>query len=249
MKRKPRLLIIDDSPEICELLILALSRQFELATVGTLTGAFALTRRHDHDALIVDVELSAGNETGLDLIRLMRADGDRRPIAATAGMHDPELGTKSYEAGADVFIVKPFRVLQEVAAAVSRLLVRTEQCGPSATRIDGMKLPKELFRFRGAVIDPVTMTVRFADKRVAHLSPKELGLLHLFSTRAGQLVRRAEILQQIWGGSPALLVNSRTVDVHIGRLRQMFHKHRVVLAEVLRVKPKVGWWVSPAANR
>lgn len=243
--RQRRVLIIDSSPGIRDLLSLSLARDFEVAAVGTLALAQAAFRDPNHDVFVVDVALSVGGAEGLELICQARAEGDTRPIVAVSGLREPRLPKRCYDAGADGFIAKPFRTVSELSSLIARLLSRAPSA-PLPPRIDGMLLPTAPFRFAGATIDASSMAAVFANGATVSLTPKEIGLLHFLAGQAGHLVLRSEIMARVWG--PLLPSTSKTVDTHLVRLRKAYASHGADLSCYLKVKAKVGWWISERAN-
>jgi DNA-binding winged helix-turn-helix (wHTH) protein len=79
------------------------------------------------------------------------------------------------------------------------------------------------------------------------LNPKEIGILHVLTTRRGHLARRSEILARVWG--PEAVQTSKTLDTYLVRLRRTYERGGLDLKRFIEAKPKVGWWVNAEAER
>lgn len=243
--RKKAILIVESSPELRDLLTAALARRYAVEITGSFTHAMAECRHPRHAALVVDIVRGGADDEAIQLIQQIRAGGDERPVVALSGVRDPELPSWCYEAGADAYVPKTGCTIRELRAVLARLLSRSHE-NPPHPRVDGILLPASEFRFSGAVINPVAMTASFPAGTVIDLNPKELGILHVLATNSGRLVRRAEILAHVWG--PEAVPTSKTLDTYLVRLRRAYQRGGIDLAQRLKAKPKVGWWVGAERN-
>ncbi|MEO3415145.1 response regulator transcription factor [Roseovarius sp. CAU 1744] len=194
----PRILIVDDDPEITS----ALARGLELHGYETLSEnraseAFERFRQGAFSAAIVDVMI--GTDSGIDLVRSVRQSGNATPILMLSALSEVEDRTRGIEAGADDYIVKPFSFDELVA----RLKVQERRTRPPA---------RPLTR-----LDTATWTVSTATRKVA-LTEREFALLYQLARSPGEVFSRAELFDRLWAGEGASSEN--VVDVYVGYLRR-----------------------------
>jgi DNA-binding response OmpR family regulator len=203
---KPLLFIVDDEPEICQFLGRLLEGDFRVLCASSAAEAFELLDRHSPDAILADVHMPG--ENGISLCRQLRERLARPqiPILMISAFDEPDARIRSFEAGADDFIAKPFRP-DELIARLQARLKRLRDMEPSAANvIVAGKLRLDLDR----------VEARIDSDRVS-LGPVEYKILCLLARGLGQLRSRAEIEDFVWGENrPA----SRALDPHINALRK-----------------------------
>lgn len=243
--RKRQILLVDPAPEFSTMLAAALKNQFVVDVTDAVSHALAASRRPTHDAFLVDVTGSS-NDPGMEFLRALRRVSDPRPVIAISGSFDRELPARCYEAGAHGFVSKTRTLVRELRGLLPRLLPKAGGALRTAQlRTDGIVLPRSAFFFGGASVDPVQMRACFKRCDI-DLNPKEIGILHVFAHHTGRLVRRAEILAQVWG--PDAVPTSKSLDTYMTRLRCAYAKGGVDLRRYVVAKPKVGWRVSEDAQ-
>lgn len=243
--RKRQILLVDRAPEFAAMLAAALRSHFTVEVADSLPRALAASRRPIHDAYVVDVNGSS-DDPGMEFLQTLRRLADARPAIAISGSFDRELPARCYEAGAHGFVPKTRTLIRELRGLLPRLLPQSGGALRAMTaRTDGIALPRTPFVFGGAKIDPVEMRAQFP-RRTVELNPKEIGILHVFSRRRGELVRRAEILSEVWG--PDAVPTSKSLDTYMTRLRSAYAKGGVNLRRFVAAKPKVGWRVAEEAQ-
>jgi two-component system phosphate regulon response regulator PhoB len=146
---------------------------------------------------------------GTDVCRQLRARGETSEVAVlmlTARSDEPDrlLG---FEVGADDYVIKPFSV-REVMMRVRALCRRNSERAPAPTA-------SPIYQWGGLEVICSEQRV-FADGRAIKLRPLEYRLLSIFLEKPGRLLSRNDLLQDVWGLPPS---QSRTVDVHVRRLR------------------------------
>ncbi|MFT3724534.1 MAG: response regulator transcription factor [Hyphomonadaceae bacterium] len=206
MNTKQLVFIVDDEPEICQLLERILDSEFRVLCAANSFEAFKLLELHSPDAILADVSLPG--ENGISLCKQMRARLVRSnvPILMISAFDEPEARILAFEAGADDFIAKPFRPDELRARLHSRLRRLRQQEPASGNVIIAGKLRLDLDR----------VEARVAADRVA-LGPVEFKILCLLARGLGQLRSRQEIEDFVWGENrPA----SRALDPHINALRK-----------------------------
>lgn len=201
-----RILIIEDEPGLVMTLTDSLtseSYQVEASTDGESGLQKALGE--SFDLIILDVMLPGKN--GMDVCREIRGQKINTPIlmlTAKSETIDKVLGLKL---GADDYLTKPFNVL-ELLARVEALLRRS----PFVTRN-----PSATYRFDSVTVDFKRAEVS-KDGEAIELSATEFKLLQCLIENRGEVLRRDELLDKVWGYDAT--PTTRTVDVHIGQLRQ-----------------------------
>lgn len=205
MKQTRRILVVDDDPHICELMELYLSK--EMFTVSVCyDGADALDyfRNIPPDLVILDLMLPSYD--GFHVCREIRKISDIPIIILTAKGENFDK-VLALELGADDYIVKPFNP-EELVARVKAVLRRSQ---PQTAEVQKIVAHPDL------IINLTEYEVRVHGQTV-ELTPKEIELLYFLATHTGKVFTRDQLLEQIWGYDYA--GDSRTVDVHINRLRQ-----------------------------
>jgi DNA-binding response OmpR family regulator len=201
-----RILIIED--DIAILRGLKDNLEYESYEVLTATDGeqgFCLIQEKKPDLIILDLMLP--KMSGYELCRKVRKQGNTTPIlmlTARGGEADRVLGL---DLGADDYVTKPFSV-PELLARIRAIIRRVHKAKTG-------DLPSDL-RFGDVVIDFKCFEARKDDK-LLDMSRKEFGVLRLLAARAGEVVTRDELLDEVWGYDQ--YPTTRTVDNHISLLR------------------------------
>ena len=199
------LLVEDEAGLIITLTDRLQSEGFEVQTAADGEAGFALALNETFDLLILDVMLPKKN--GLDVCRDLRQKGITTPIlmlTAKGETIDKVLGLKL---GADDYLTKPFEVI-ELLARIEALLRRSPNTNHGST---------DSFRFGNVSIDFRRAVVRKKSEPV-ELSALEFKLLQYLIEHRGEVLKRDELLDEVWGYDA--MPSTRTVDVHIAWLRQ-----------------------------
>ena len=214
-----RILVVEDDRDIADLVAHHLSRAGLRADILT-TGIDVLdhVRRDTPDLVILDLMLPGLG--GLEICRLMRADpgiAATPVIMLTARAHEEDR-VAGLELGADDYVTKPFSP-KELVARVRAVLRRTQPYGPD-----------EVLRFGPLVVNLDEHEVTEDGRRV-HLTAKEFLLLQYLIEHRGRVLSRDLLLSDVWGYQ--YTGGTRTVDVHIRRLRE---KLPATVAHIVTVK-------------
>ncbi len=206
-----RVVIIEDERDVARLLEFNLrAASFEVAVAETADAGLALVRETRPDVVVLDLMLGA--DSGYDVCKAIRADAAIADtgvlmLTAKAEAEDRILGL---EVGADDYVVKPF-VVREVVLRVTAIANRLAERRARPTTSTGGRLDV------GPIsLDPVTHEVKI-EGSLAQLRPLEYKLLHLLVSDPGRVFSREELLEQVWEMRGD--INTRTVDVHVRRLR------------------------------
>ena len=202
--RADKILVVDDDVNICNLIRLYLEDEgFEVHCCHDGGTAVEDGIKLKPSAIILDIMLPVMN--GIDVLKEIRKTSTVPIIMLTAKGEtiDKVLGL---ELGADDYVVKPFEA-KELAARVKAVLRRADNMSSGSKEID----------FPDLNINLNTYELKLGGKTV-DVPPKELELLYFLCSHANSVFTRDQLLDQVWGYD--FFGDSRTVDVHIKRLRE-----------------------------
>ncbi|MBG0814773.1 response regulator transcription factor [Planomonospora sp. ID82291] len=182
-----RLLIVEDEPNILELLAASLRfAGFGVNTAGNGADAVAAVQRHRPDLIVLDVMLP--DMDGFDVVRRLRGGGTDTPVLFLTARDATEDKIRGLTVGGDDYVTKPFS-LEEVVARIRAVLRRT---GGG----DAFARPPRL-TFADVELDEESHEVWRGGRAVA-LSPTEFKLLRYFMVNAGRVLSKAQILDHVW---------------------------------------------------
>lgn len=202
-----RVLVVDDEPDAVELVAFNLKNAgFDVITAEDGEVALTKARTFSPDLIVLDVMLPAVD--GLEVCKILRRDPATAELpiimlTAKAGEIDRVLGL---ELGADDYVTKPFSP-RELVLRIKNLL----------TRRDVPEKKSDRFQFSELVIDVPRHLVMVGDRKV-DLTPTEFKLLTVLAERRGRVQSRERLLQDVWDYES--LIDTRTVDTHVRRLRE-----------------------------
>lgn len=162
--------------------------------------------RRELDLLLLDMVLPG--KTGLEILREVRNVRPTLPVIILSARGEENDRVSGLKLGADDYVVKPFSV-NELLARVDAVLRRSP----------GRPTDVDELRLAGGCVDFARCEVRFDDGARAELSEREQQLLRYLVRHAGRAVARQELLENVWQ-IDARGVSTRTVDMHIARLRE-----------------------------
>lgn len=208
-----RVLVIDDEPDLCELLLFNL-REAGLAPESASTAAQGLAAAERLEPAVIVLDVMLPDLAGIEVCRRIRAgsvNADAAILMLTA-RGDEASRVLGLEVGADDYVVKPFSV-REVVLRVRALCRRAGERRAARGSADaGRRLT-----WGELSVDPVRHRV-YADGAELALRPLEYKLISLLLEHPGRVYSRAELLLEVWGISAE--INTRTVDTHVRRLRE-----------------------------
>ncbi|WP_397543121.1 phosphate regulon transcriptional regulator PhoB [Roseovarius salis] len=208
---QPRVLLVEDDPA-----------QLEILTYNLEADGFAVSRAEDGDEALMLAEEAVPdvilldwmlpNVSGIEVCRQLKTRPDTRgvPIIMISARSEEVDRVRGLETGADDYVVKPYSVI-ELMARVRAQLRRTR---PSTVG--------ERLEFEDILLDSETHRVTRGGQPLK-LGPTEFRLLSTFMEQPGRVWSREQLLDRVWGRD--IYVDTRTVDVHIGRLRKALCQH------------------------
>ncbi|HWB37660.1 MAG TPA: response regulator transcription factor [Rugosimonospora sp.] len=217
----PRLLVVDDEPNIGALLAATLRLVgFEVRVAETGTQALAAAEEYAPDLMVLDVMLP--DLDGFEVARRLRASGRPVPVLFLTARDSVEDRISGLTAGGDDYVTKPFS-LEEVVLRIRAILRRSK---PGTELVDTGTL-----RYADLEMDEDAHEVRRGGKLI-DLSPTEFNLLRYLLTNAGRVVSKAQILDRVWnydfGG------DGRIVESYVYYLRRKVDKYEPPLIHTVR---------------
>ncbi|GAA3978137.1 response regulator transcription factor [Thermobifida alba] len=206
---RPHVLVIDDEPNIRDLVQAALRfHGFEVSTAGSGGEGLALARSERPDLILLDVLLP--DISGFDVCRRLRDEDDDVPVIYLTARDTPSDTVTGLSLGGDDYVTKPFSV-EALIARVRALLRRVKRDPNSAQSPDGV------LRVADLELDEKTWTVRRGGVPI-DLSPTEFRLLAYMMNNAGRVLTRAQLLENVWGWDYA--GQSQIVETYVSYLRR-----------------------------
>src|SRR5712664_3650806 len=200
-------LVVEDEPDIRNLIVHHLTRDgFRCDTAGNGADALARLRAAPPDLVVLDLMLPGMD--GLEVCRRVRSDPATAalPIIMLTAKADEVDRVVGLEMGADDYLAKPFSPKELVARV--RAVLRRARPADDGRALAGGEI----------ALDPGRHRVTVAGTPV-ELTPKEFDLLHALMASGGRVLSREHLLNRVWGYARADEIESRTVDVHVRRLR------------------------------
>jgi two-component system, OmpR family, response regulator len=216
---KLRVLVVDDEPNIAELISTALRYEgFETRSAGDGAAALEALRDYAPDLIVLDVMLP--DLDGFEVQSRLRAEGRTVPVLFLTARDAVEDRVRGLTLGADDYMTKPFS-LAELVARVHAVLRRTNSSGQTSSRL----------AFSDLELDEETREVRRGSRRI-DLSPTEFALLRYLLLNPRRVLSKAQILDHVWqydfGG------DGRIVETYISYLRKKVDQEGSPLIHTLR---------------
>ena len=232
------ILVIEDDEAIREGLVDALG--FEGYTVdeaGTAPTGQELALRSSCALVLLDLMLPGGD--GFEVLKAIRRSRPQLPVIILTARGREAERVQGLRLGADDYVVKPFSV-RELLARVEAVLRRTQTQPEQVEGPSTLRLPE-------GVVDLQRRELRFDDGASATLSEREAELLGYLVEHSTRAVSRDEILSRVWHLNPARF-QSRTIDMHIARLREKLRDKKSAPQIIVTVRGKgymLGHELSP----
>jgi phosphate regulon transcriptional regulator PhoB len=211
MTMSEKILVVDDEKDLVDLVVYNLEKA-GYRTLRAHDGETAVRKALAEGADVVVLDVMLPELDGWEVLKRLRADPKtaKVPVMMLTARGEETDKVLGLELGADDYLTKPFSP-RELVARVKALLRRARP-GASAVAAPGPSM-----HFEGLDIDPSAHEVRVKKKNI-ELTAREFQLLAYFAARPGRVVTRELLLEELWKMDPD--VETRTVDVHVRRLRQ-----------------------------
>jgi DNA-binding response OmpR family regulator len=204
---KRRILVVEDDKAIRQGIVDALAFDgYDVLEAKDGKEGTQMALRFDYDLLLLDLILPKGD--GLEILEAVRAGRPTQPVIILTARGEESDRIKGLELGADDYVVKPFSV-KELLARIQAVLRRSPERPTDVTEVE----------FKGGSVDLAKGEVKFDDGGQTELSVREGELLRYLASSAGRVISRDELLSRVWRLTPSR-VDTRTIDVHVARLRE-----------------------------
>lgn len=190
--------------------------------------------QQQYDLLLLDLVLPG--KLGMDILREVRQSRPTLPVIILTARGEENDRVDGLRLGADDYVVKPFSV-KELLARVEAVLRRSPERPSDVDEI----------RIAGGVADFARRELRFDDHERTELSEREAELLRYLVTNAGRAIGRDELLSHVWRISPQGLP-TRTIDMHVARLREKLRDDPTAPRVLLTVRGKGYMFALPAVS-
>jgi len=213
----PTILVVDDEHNIVELARLYLTNEsYRVIEAGDGKSALELVHTQQPDLMVLDIMLP--NLDGWEVCKRLRKEGNELPIIMLTARDDDVDKIVGLEIGADDYMTKPFNP-RELVARVKAVLRRTEA---------QPKLPR-VITVGSMCLDRARREATIGEREL-ELRTKEFDLLATFAENEGLVLSREQILKLVWGYD--FYGDSRTVDVHVARLREKLGEAGIAIETV-----------------
>jgi two-component system KDP operon response regulator KdpE len=223
----PRVLVVDDEPQIIRALRVVLREAgFQAVPAETFSEALDLAAVRPPDAAIVDLVLPDGD--GVELTRRLR-EWSAMPILVLSAVGEEEQKVRALEAGADDYITKPFGTRELIARVQAALRRAAREEEEPRIILDGLEVD-----LAGRVVK--------RDGEPVHLTPIEFDLLRVLLRNRGRLMTHRKLIAEVWG--PEYVNDIQPLRTHIARLRAKIEPEDSGGPRYIVTDPGVGYRFS-----
>jgi len=208
MKKKDlKILLVDDEPDILEIVGYNLSNEgYQVITGANGLDAIKLAKKHKPHLIILDVMMPEMD--GIEACEVLRSNPDLESTVITffTARGEDYSQVAGFDAGADDYITKPIKpkvLLSKVKALLRRF--KNEEQSTQVVKVGKLTINREEYKV-------------YKGKEELSLPRKEFELLSLLTSKPGKVFTREDILDRVWGME--VIVGGRTIDVHIRKLRE-----------------------------
>ena len=208
---RPTVLLVEDEPAQREMLAYNLKAEgFDVITADNGEDGLILVDENDPDLIVLDWMMP--QLSGIEVCRRLKSNSKTRqiPVIMLSARAEEVDRVRGLETGADDYVVKPYSVIELMARVKAHL--RRIRAAAVGGRLE----------YADIMLDPETHKV-FRSQSELKLGPTEFRLLSTFMEKPGRVWSRDQLLDRVWGRD--IYVDTRTVDVHVGRLRKALCQH------------------------
>ena len=203
---RPTVLLVEDEPAQREMLAYNLEAEgFDVITADNGEDGLILVDENDPDLIVLDWMMP--QLSGIEVCRRLKSNSKTRqiPVIMLSARAEEVDRVRGLDTGADDYVVKPYSVIELMARVKAHL--RRIRAAAVGNRLE----------YGDIMLDPETHKV-FRSQSELKLGPTEFRLLSTFMEKPGRVWSRDQLLDRVWGRD--IYVDTRTVDVHVGRLRK-----------------------------
>ena len=204
---RPQILVVEDDVPIRRGIVDALTFS-GFGVIEAELGEVALERVHEFPIRLVLLDVMLPDCEGFDVLREIRVAYPTLPVIMLTARGAENDRVRGLDGGADDYVVKPFNA-RELIARVEAVLRRSPERPPGISGIE----------FQGTRIDLNRQEVIAEDGSRTALTEREVAILRHLASNRDRAIERDELLYRVWGVDP-LGMETRTVDMHIARLRE-----------------------------
>lgn len=231
MNDRPRILVIDDEPQLIRVLRTGLkSRGYEVRAAADGLAGFEMFTDWHPDLVITD--LAMPNVDGLELCRRVRAVS-QVPIIVLSAKGEENTKVEALDIGADDFVTKPF--------GIDELLARVRASLRRATAPSIIEAAQTVLESGDFHVDLEAREVKVRGKEI-HLTPKEFELLIYFIKHSGKVLTHRTLLSAIWGGN--YVEQNEYLRVFVGNLRKKIEPDAAAPRYIV-TEPWIGYRFDP----
>jgi two-component system phosphate regulon response regulator PhoB len=208
---RPTVLLVEDESAQREMLAYNLEAEgFDVITADNGEDGLILVAENDPDLIVLDWMMP--QLSGIEVCRRLKSNSKTRqiPVIMLSARADEVDRVHGLETGADDYVAKPYSVIELMARVKAHL--RRIRAAAVGNRLE----------YGDIMLDPETHKV-FRSQSELKLGPTEFRLLSTFMEKPGRVWSRDQLLDRVWGRD--IYVDTRTVDVHVGRLRKALCKY------------------------
>ena len=237
MSNARHILVVEDDAAIRQGVVDALEFEgFEVSEAGDGERGLNLALSLACDLVLLD--LAMPKKDGLEVLGELRGSKPTLPVIIMTARGDEQDRVKGLKLGADDYVVKPFS-LQELTARVEAVLRRSPE---RPTDITELSLPG------GGTADIARRVVVHTDGERAELSEREAELLAYLARHRGRTIAREELLIRVWGITNPRGINTRTIDMHVARLREKLRDDTATGGGLIRTVRGKGYLFAPEGD-
>ncbi|MEM7034441.1 MAG: response regulator transcription factor [Chloroflexota bacterium] len=208
VKTMPHILVVDDEPNIREVVELYMRREgYNVSVAADGEAALQIVAETPPDLIILDLMMPKMG--GLEMTRILRNNNLNIPIIMLTAKGEEEDKLYGFESGADDYLAKPFSP-RELVARVKAVFRRVGDSVQETTKSEALQIGE-------LIIDPVAHSVSVAGNAIT-LTVKEFDLLWFLANSPSQVFTRDQLLDKVWGYN--FFGDASTVTVHVRRLRE-----------------------------
>ncbi|WP_161597612.1 response regulator transcription factor [Fluviispira multicolorata] len=223
---KEFLLIVEDEESIGEGLQYNFEAEgFEVALVSDGKDAIQFIKENYDKISTIILDLMLPQIDGYEILKKTRILAERIPILVLSAKSLEVDRIKAFELGADDYVTKPFS-LSEIILRVKRLVQRRKWYKPNGK--------ESIQKFGSSLFDPEQLTITTSDGTTHRISPTEGLLVQIFIENENKILARTDLLQKVWQYEAT--IETRTVDVFVGKLRKYIEKNAAKPIHIISVR-------------